>query len=173
MRGHLESLENGGMYTLKGTEKDFPLTLHHSAYTGTDREKQEVEIPLTEGAELPRVKFHYGTVEFLSAAQEDTIYDNPYDEIEEPKEATKITVRYRTLPAKGIRKMYAANLRYLKEDDFGVERDLEQTNEFLIQERSVYLPREKREKLTFSLENPSYWVGGSYDVVIEKPRSKK
>ena len=69
--------------------------------------------------------------------------------------------------------MYAANLRYLKEDDFGVERDLEQTNEFLIQERSVYLPREKREKLTFSLENPSYWVGGSYDVVIEKPRSKK
>ena len=46
---------------------------------------------------------------------------------------------------KGIRKMYAANLRYLKEDDFGVERDLEQTNEFLIQERSVYLPREKRE----------------------------
>lgn len=173
MRGHLESLENGGRYTLKGTEKDFPLTLHHSAYTGTDREKQEVEIPLTEGAELPQMKFHYGTVEFLSAAQEDTIYDNPYDEIEEPKEATKITVRYRTLPAKGIRKMYAANLRYLKEDDFGVERDWEQTNEFLIQERSVYLPRGKREKLTFSLENPSYWVGGSYDVVIEKPRSKK
>ena len=54
-----------------------------------------------------------------------------------------------------------------------MERDLEQTNEFLIQEISVYLPREKREKLTFSLENPSYWVGGSYDVVIEKPRSKK
>ena len=61
MRGHLESLENGGRYTLKGTEKDFPLTLHHSAYTGTDREKQEVEIPLTEGAELPQMKFHYGT----------------------------------------------------------------------------------------------------------------
>ena len=69
--------------------------------------------------------------------------------------------------------MYAANLRYLKEDDFGVERDWEQTNEFLIQERSVYLHRGKREKLTFSLENPSYWVGGAYDVVIEKPRSKK
>jgi hypothetical protein len=84
-----------------------------------------------------------------------------------------VTVRYKTVPAKGIRKMYAANLRYLKEDDFGVERDWEQTNEFLIQERSVYLPRGKREKLTFSLENPSYWVGGSYDVVIEKPRSKK
>lgn len=171
MRGHLESLENGGRYTLKGTEKDFPLTLHHSAYTGTDREKQEVEIPLTEGAELPQVKFHYGTVEFLSAMQEDVIWED--EDSERTEEATKVTVRYKTVPAKGIRKMYAANLRYLKEDDFGVERDLEQTNEFLIQERSVYLPREKREKLTFSLENPSYWVGGSYDVVIEKPRSKK
>ena len=171
MRGHLESLENGGMYTLKGTEKDFPLTLHHSAYTGTDREKQEVEIPLTEGAELPQVKFHYGTVEFLSVMQEDVIWED--EDSERTEEATKVTVRYKTVPAKGIRKMYAANLRYLKEDDFGVERDLEQTNEFLIQERSVYLPREKREKLTFSLENPSYWVGGSYDVVIEKPRSKK
>ena len=171
MRGHLESWENGGMYTGKGTEKDFPLTRHHSAYTGTDREKQEVEIPLTEGAELPQVKFHYGTVEFLSAMQEDVIWED--EDSERTEEATKVTVRYKTVPAKGIRKMYAANLRYLKEDDFGVERDLEQTNEFLIQERSVYLPREKREKLTFSLENPSYWVGGSYDVVIEKPRSKK
>ena len=171
MRGHLESLENGGRYTLKGTEKDFPLTLHHSAYTGTDREKQEVEIPLTEGAELPQMKFHYGTVEFLSAMQEDVIWED--EDSERTEEATKVTVRYKTVPAKGIRKMYAANLRYLKEDDFGVERDWEQTNEFLIQERSVYLPRGKREKLTFSLENPSYWVGGSYDVVIEKPRSKK
>ena len=100
-----ENYKNGGKFILEGTERDFPLTLHRTAYTGTDKETHDVEIPLTEGAELPRVKFHYGTVEFLSAAQEDTIYDNPYDEIEEPKEATKITVRYRTLPAKGIRKM--------------------------------------------------------------------
>ena len=173
MRGHLESLENGGRYTLKGTEKDFPLTLHHTSYTGTDREKQEVEIPLTEGAELPQVKFHYGTVEFLSATQEDVIWEDSDEDSDRTEEATKVTVRYRTVPAKGRRKMYAANLRYLKEDDFSVENDLEQTDEFLIQERSVYLPRGKREKLTFSLGNPSYWVGGSYDVVIEKPRNKK
>ena len=170
MRGKLESLENGGRYTLKGTEKDFPLTMHHSAYTGTDREKHDVEIPLTEGAELPQVKFHYGTVAFLSVAQEDVIWED--EDSERTEEATKVTVRYKTIPARGIRKMYAANLRYLKEDDFSVESDWEQTDEFLIQERSVYLPRGKREKLTFSLENPSYWVGGSYDVVIEKPQNK-
>ena len=173
MWGKLESLKNGRRYTLKGTEKDFPLTLHHSAYTGTDREMHEVEIPLTEGAELPQVKFHYGTVEFLSATQEDVIWEDSDEDSDRTEEATKVTVRYRTVPAKGRRKMYAANLRYLKEDDFSVENDLEQTDEFLIQERSVYLPRGKREKLTFTLENPSYWVGGSYDVVIEKPQNKK
>lgn len=102
--------------------------------------------------------------------QEDVIWED--EDSERTEEATKVTVRYKTVPAKGIRKMYAANLRYLKEDDFGVERDWEQTNEFLIQERSVYLPRGKREKLTFSLENPSYWVGGSYDVVIESRGAK-
>lgn len=68
--------KTGGRYTLKGTEKDFPLTLHHSAYTGTDREKQEVEIPLTEGAELPQMKFHYGTVDFYPLMQEDVIWDD-------------------------------------------------------------------------------------------------
>lgn len=173
MLGKLESLKNGRRYTLKGTEKDFPLTLHHSAYTGTDREMHEVEIPLIEGAELPQVKFHYGTVEFLSATQEDVIWEDSDEDSDRTEEATKVTVRYRTVPAKGRRKMYAANLRYLKEDDFSVENDWEQTDEFLIQERSVYLSRGKREKLAFTLENPSYWVGGSYDVVIEKPRSKK
>lgn len=173
MLGKLESLKNGRRYTLKGTEKDFPLTLHRTAYTGTDREMHDVEVPLTEGAKLPQVKFHYGTVEFLSATQEDVIWEDSDEDSDRTEEATKVTVRYRTVPAKGRRKMYAANLRYLKEDDFSVENDWEQTDEFLIQERSVYLPRGKREKLTFSLGNPSYWVGGSYDVVIEKPRSKK
>lgn len=59
-----DSLENGGKFILEGTERDFPLTLHRTAYTGTDKETHDVEIPLTEGAELPWVKFHYGTVEF-------------------------------------------------------------------------------------------------------------
>ena len=177
MSTRYNSLRSGGIFKLEGTEKDFPLTLHHTAYTGTDKETHDVEIPLTEGAELPRVKFHYGTVEFLSAVQEDTIYDNPYDEIEEPKEATKITVRYRTLPAKGIRKMYAVNLDYADdEQEFGrIPRDSseEEKDGILVQEDIFYFPRGKRENITLALKNPSYWVGGSYDVVIEKPRSKK
>lgn len=177
MSTQYDSLENGGKFILEGTERDFPLTLHRTAYTGTDKETHDVEIPLTEGAELPRVKFHYGTVEFLSAAQEDTIYDNPYDEIEEPKEATKITVRYRTLPAKGIRKMYAVNLDYADEEqEFGripYDSSEEEKDGILVQEDIFYLPRGKWENITLTLKNPSYWVGGSYDVVIEKPRSKK
>ena len=172
-----DSMENGGKFILEGTEKDFPLTLHRTAYTGTDREKHDVEIPLTEGAELPQVKFHYGTVEFLSATQEDVIYDNPHDEIDEPKEATKVTVRYRTLPAKGIRKMYAVNLDYGDEEQeferIPNDSSEEEKNGILVQEDIFYLPREKRENITLTLKNPSYWVGGSYDVVIEKPRNKK
>lgn len=131
---------------------------------------------MTEGAELPQMKFHYGTVEFLSAAQEDTIYDNPYDEIEEPKEATKITVRYRTLPAKGIRKMYAVNLDYADEEqEFGripYDSSEEEKDGILVQEDIFYLPRGKWENITLTLKNPSYWVGGSYDVVIESRGAK-
>ena len=84
-----------------------------------------------------------------------------------------MTVRYKNGACKGNPKDVRGKSALSERGDFGVERDWKQTNEFLIQERSVYLPRGKREKLTFSLENPSYWVGGSYDVVIEKPRSKK
>ena len=65
MSTQYDSLENGGKFILEGTERDFPLTLHRTAYTGTDKETHDVEIPLTEGAELPRVKFHYGTLIFI------------------------------------------------------------------------------------------------------------
>ena len=101
-------------------------------------------------------------MKFLSAVQEDTIYDNPYDEIEEPKEATKITVRYRTLPAKGIRKMYAVNLDYADdEQEFErIPRDSseEEKDGILVQEDVFYLPRGKRENVTLTLKNPSYWL---------------
>lgn len=53
MSTQYDSLENGGKFILEGTERDFPLTLHRTAYTGTDKETHDVEIPLTEGAELP------------------------------------------------------------------------------------------------------------------------
>ena len=170
-----DSMENGGKFILEGTEKDFPLTLHRTAYTGTDREKHDVEVPLTEGAKLPQVKFHYGTVEILSVTQEDVIYDNPDDESDKTEEATKVTVRYRTLPAKGIRKMYAVNMVYDGEE-FGRipnDSDEEEKDGILVQEDTFYLPREKRENITLTLKNPSYWVGDSYDVVMEKPRSIK
>lgn len=171
------SLRSGGIFKLEGTEEDFPLTLHHTAYTGTDKETHDVEIPLTKGAKLPQVKFHYGTVEFLSVTQEDVIYDNPDDESDKTEEATKITVRYQTLPAEGIRKMYAVNLDYVDEEQ-GFERipndsDEEEKDGILVQEDTFYFPREKRENITLTLKNPSYWVGGSYDVVMEKPRSIK
>jgi hypothetical protein len=86
-------------------------------------------------------------------------------------------VRYRTLPAKGIRKMYAVNLDYADdEQEFGripYDSSEEEKDGILVQEDIFYLPRGKRENITLTLKNPSYWVGGSYDVVIEKPRSKK
>lgn len=106
MSTQYDSLENGGKFILEGTERDFPLTLHRTTYTDLDKETHDVEIPLTEGAELPRVKFHYGTVRFLSAAQEDTIYDNPYDEIEEPKRGNEDNGALSDAACKGIRKMY-------------------------------------------------------------------
>lgn len=170
-----DSLENGGKFILEGTEKDFPLTLHRTAYTGTDRETHNVEIPLKEGAKLPQVNFHYGTVEILSVTQEDVIYDNPDDESDKTEEATKITVRYRTLPAKGIRRMYAVNMDYEGESYGRIPNDSseEEKDGILVQEDNFYLPRGKRENIILTLKNPSYWVGDSYDVVIEKPRTKK
>lgn len=175
--GKTESLQNGTRVTFAGTEKDFPLTLHHTAYTGTDGETHNVELPLKEGAELPQVKFHYGTVEFLSVTQEDVIWEDDDAYSDRREEATKITVKYRTVPAKGSRKMYAVNLDYADDgEEFDrIPNDSSEVEKggILVQEDNFYLPGEKREHLNLTLKNPSYWVDGSYDVVIEKPQNKK
>lgn len=65
-------------------------------------------------------------------------------------------MRYRTLPAKGIRKMYAVNLDYADEEqEFGrlpYDSSEEEKDGILVQEDIFYLPRGKWENITLTLE---------------------
>ncbi len=175
MTGKYESMENGGKYHLQGTKEDFPLTLHHSPFTGTDGEEHSLSLSLPAKGEkqtknLPTVKFHYGTVEILSVEQEDVIWEDPNELSDRTEEATKVTVTYQTVPKEGDRRMYAVSMSLAEEEIFF---DSDHSGEEYVEKITYHLPREERDSLQMLLQEPSYWIESVYDVVIEKPIEKK
>lgn len=175
MTGKYESMENGGKYHLQGTREDFPLTLHYSPFTGTDGEEHSLRLPLPAKGEkqtknLPTVKFHYGTVEILSVEQEDVTWEDPNELSDRTEEATKVTVTYQTVPKEGDRRMYAVDMNLAEEEK---RFDSEHSREEYVEKITYHLPRAERDSLQMLLQEPSYWIEGAYDVVIEKPVEKK
>ncbi|MGN0133184.1 MAG: hypothetical protein ACI4AO_00535 [Anaerotignum sp.] len=171
MKGKYESMGNGGKYHLQGTMEDFPLTLHYSPFTGTDGEEHSLSLPLPAKEEkqtekLPTVKFHYGTVEILSVEQEDVIWKDSNELSERKEEATKVTVIYQTVPKEGDRRMYAVDMNLAEEEIFF---DSNHSREEYVEKIIYHLPRAERDSLKVLLQEPSYWIEGEYDVVIEKP----
>lgn len=179
MEGKYESMENGGKYHLQGTEEDFPLRLHYSPFTGTDGEEHSLTVPLPakgekRTADLPAVEFHYGTVEILSVEQEDVIWEDDDELSDRREEATKVTVVYQTVPKDGNRRMYAVDMDLAEgEKWFDFEQNGEENGSLLVRQITYYLPREEREHLQFHLSEPSYWIEGAYDIIIEKPAEQE
>lgn len=165
MKGEYEALGNGGKHLLQGTEKDFPLKLHYSPFTGTHDEEYTNKLPLPEKGEtitkgLPKVNFEYGTVEILSVTQQDSV-ESPVMEI---------TVKYQTIPNEGERKMYAvkADLPEAMECHRTSENNEQQGNRY-VQTVTFRLPKSEENDFDIIWHTPSYWIEGEYDIMIEKP----
>lgn len=179
MKGEYESVANGGKYHLQGAKEDFPLTLHYSPFTGTDGEEHSLTVPLPEKGkkrtkDLPTAKFHYGTVELLSVEQEDAVWEDDNELSDRREEATKVTITYQAVPKDGIRRMYAVDMNLAENEKyFDCEQNGEENGSLLVQQITYYLPRTERKNLQFHLSEPSYWVEGAYDIVIEKPMGNR
>ena len=167
-------LMNGYSYTVKGTAEDFPLTLHRSPFTGIDSETHTVSLPLPADGEiltenLPRTEFRYGTVEFLSVERDDVVWEDDNEYSDRTEDAAKVTYTYRVMPKEGLRQMYGVGVEIdaetfsrSGEGGWSEEAGAEETE-------TILLKRTDAESIQLTLENPSYWIEGDYDIIIKKP----
>ncbi len=172
--GGRKRLLNGYSYMVKGTAEDFPLTLHRSPFTGIDSETHTVSLPLPADGEiltenLPRTEFRYGTVEFLSVERDDVVWEADNEYSDRTEDAAKVTYTYRVMPKEGLRQMYGVGVEIdaetfsrSGEGGWSEEAGAEETE-------TILLKRTDAESIQLTLENPSYWIEGDYDIIIKKP----
>ena len=172
--GGRKRLLNGYSYMVKGTAEDFPLTLHRSPFTGIDSETHTVSLPLPADGEiltenLPRTEFRYGTVEFLSVERDDVVWEDDNEYSDRTEDAAKVTYTYRVMPKEGLRQMYGVGVEIdaetfsrSGEGGWSEEAGAEETE-------TILLKRTDAESIQLTLENPSYWIEGDYDIIIKKP----
>lgn len=168
-------LRNGVKCWYKGSEKDFPLKFHYPILTGSDMESYTFELTLPKDGEkitknLPKLNFHYGTVEILSVTKEFGEYDNR--DMINPKisSATVVDIVYRVTPKDGERQMYNINLS--PEEEFGIlhgSEGLDSGDDYYMHGERYYLADMEKETLQLKFHMPSFWIVGDYDIVIEKP----
>ena len=170
-------LMNGYSYTVKGTAEDFPLTLHRSPFTGINSEMHTVSLPLPADGEiltenLPRTEFRYGTVEFLSVERDDVVWEDDNEYSDRTEDAAKVTYTYRVMPKEGLRQMYGVGVEIdaetfsrSGEGGWSEEAGAEETE-------TILLKRTDAESIQLTLENPSYWIEGDYDIIIKKPEKE-
>ncbi len=175
--GGRKRLLNGYSYMVKGTAEDFPLTLHRSPFTGINSEMHTVDLPLpADGGilteNLPRVDFCYGTVEFLSVERNDVVWEDKNEYFERTEDAAKVTYTYRIKPKEGLRQMYGVGVEIdaetfsrSGEGGWSEEAGAEETD-------TILLKRTDAESIQLTLENPSFWIEGDYDIIIKKPEKE-
>ena len=175
--GGRKRLLNGYSYMVKGTAEDFPLTLHRSPFTGIDSETHTVSLPLPADGEiltenLPRTEFRYGTVEFFSVERDDVVWEADNEYSGRTEDAAKVTYTYRVMPKEGLRQMYGVGVEIdaetfsrSGEGGWSEEAGAEETE-------TILLKRTDAESIQLTLENPSYWIEGDYDIIIKKPEKE-
>ncbi len=175
--GGRKRLLNGYSYMVKGTAEDFPLTLHRSPFTGIDSETHTVSLPLPADGEiltenLPRTEFRYGTVEFLSVERDDVVWEADNEYSDRTEDAAKVTYTYRVMPKEGLRQMYGVGVEIdaetfsrSGEGGWSEEAGAEETE-------TILLKRTDAESIQLTLENPSFWIEGDYDIIIKKPEKE-
>lgn len=172
--GGRKRLLNGYSYMVKGTTENFPLTLHRSAFTGIDSETHTVSLPLPADGEiltenLPRTEFRYGTVEFLSVERDDVVWEDDNEYSDRTEDAAKVTYTYRVMPKEGLRQMYGVGVE-IDAETFSRSGESGWSEEAGAEEtETILLKRTDAESIQLTLENPSYWIEGDYDIIIKKP----
>lgn len=175
--GGRKRLLNGWGYLLEGTAEDFPLTLHRSPFTGTDDETHAVSLPLPADGEtrtenLPKVEFRYGTVEFLSVERSDEIWVDDNENLQRTEGATRVTFTYQIKPEDGLREMYVVDVD-IAQEAYSASRDGDWSEEGgATGEGTIFLERMDADSIELALQEPSYWIAGDYDLVIEKPEKE-
>ncbi len=175
--GGRKRLLNGYSYMVKGTAEDFPLTLHRSPFTGINSEMHTVDLPLpADGGilteNLPRVDFCYGTVEFLSVERNDVVWEDKNEYFERTEDAAKVTYTYRIKPKEGLRQMYGVGVE-IDAETFSRSGEGGWCEEAGAEEtETILLKRTDAESIQLTLENPSFWIEGDYDIIIKKPEKE-
>lgn len=166
-------MQNGRLYTVKGTEADFPLTLHIPPRTGADTESHTITLTLPQDGEqitenLPQIEFQYGTVEILSLERENTTIK---EDAAAEKPTAQVTIYYRILPNhKDGREMYRIMMD--AEEDFYAKGGIGTGTDYLEGGWEIHLADPEAEEMRLTFHTPSYWIEGDYDILIEKPTPK-
>lgn len=175
--GKSKRLLNGYSYLLEGSAEDFPLTLHRSPFTGMSDETHTVSLPLPADGErltenLPRAGFRYGTVEFLSVERDDVVWEDEDEYSDRTEDATKVTYTYRIRPKEGLRQMYRVGVEIDAETFAGSGEGGWSEETGAEETETLFLRRTDAESIRLTLERPSYWIEGDYDIIIKKPEKE-
>lgn len=168
-----QEMKNGILYTVKGTEAEFPLTLHVPPRTGADTESHTITLALPQDGEqitegLPQIAFRYGTVELLSLERKNTTIK---EDAAAEKATAAVTIRYRVLPNnQNGREMYRIALD-VEEDTYG-RNGINIGLDYLEDGWEIHLADTEAEEMRLTFHTPSYWIEGDYDILIEKPTPK-
>ena len=168
-----KTLRSGYKFWYEGGEEDFPLTFHRPTLTGTNTESVTMELTLPKDGEsitenLPKIAFQYGTVEMLSLRKEIGTYQDGNTENPKESPAAIVDVTYRVVPKEGLRQMYAVNLNVA--GAYESER-LDIGGDSFVSGVRCCLKDTEQKTMQMTLDKPSFWIVGDYEIVIEKPIS--
>ncbi|MDO4532078.1 MAG: hypothetical protein Q4C06_08865, partial [Bacillota bacterium] len=154
----VERKMNGYGMLVDGTAEDFPLEFYFSGFSGTSGEEHTISIPIPEmGAKLtenlPKAEFEYGVVEILSVERTGGLEFN-----------------YAATAKEGPRQMYAVQMKTVDEagkTHLGGSWDMD--GEVIHGEVNVNIDDIAENAVDIVLYNPSHWIEGEYNIIIEKP----
>lgn len=168
------SVKSGIIGTVDATEKDFPLTLYYPPLTGATLEKETVQLTLPKDGEtvtkgLPKVDFEYGTVEIVSMTRRNGEDSNNDTNNLKMFPATFVELTYQVKQKDKVRQMYDVDFNIENEESHGWSGGVRNDEDYLTKTTEITLWGHEVNELTLTLQNPSYWIEGEYNIVIEKP----
>lgn len=169
--GSQENMWNGTRFVVKGTEADFPITIHRGPVTVETSETQNITLDLPETGEtktMPeQLEFTYGTVEILEISVSDVFQQKVgtgENTVEVPRRDVEIS--YRVVPKEGVFQMYAVAAKAPRGLANRVTSDWDYKENIFTFGTDV---AEDQKTLEVTFSDPFLWAVEDFTLVIDAP----
>ena len=169
--GSQENMWNGTRFVVKGTQEDFPITIHRGPVTVETSETQNITLDLPETGQtktMPeQLEFTYGTVEILEISVSDVFQQKVgtgENTVEVPRRDVEIS--YRVVPKEGVFQMYAVAAKAPRGLANGVTSDWDYKENIFTFGTDV---AEDQKTLEVTFSDPFLWAVEDFTLVIDAP----